>query len=67
MDVPGMSAASMVLSVAGSRDWAAVVIRRAWLAVTWSSNRTAMPALPELLGGHGRGLVGGVGGQGKPA
>jgi hypothetical protein len=39
----------MVLTVAGSRDWAAVVIRRAWLTVTWSSSRTARRALPEPL------------------
>src|ERR1039457_6464612 len=42
-----MSAASMVVSVAGSRGWGAVVIRRLWLAVAWSSSRTASRALPE--------------------
>jgi hypothetical protein len=43
----GMSAALIVLSVAGSGGWDAVVIRRAWLAVAWVSMPTASRALPE--------------------
>ena len=43
---PGMSAARIVLSVAGSGVWAAAATRRAGLAVAWSSSRTASRALP---------------------
>ena len=65
-----MSAASIVLSMAGSGVWAAAVTRRAWLAVAWSragqQPGVAGAVVAFGLGEHGGGLGRGSGGECEP-